>query len=192
MNTWEIEQARRIGGEVQRLRKESKKSAQWLADRTDELGLKITRQAIADLENGRRRYVTTAELIVLAVALNTAPVNLVYPGPYFQRIEFTPGVEMVEVVAAEWFSGNRDWRLDDALTEEQMAGSELMEKNTRLLYLHREFIEALGAVRKLKERADFDNDRELIEYYEKRIEDLKKAIELGELPHDDVRAEIYD
>jgi transcriptional regulator with XRE-family HTH domain len=67
--------------------------------------MKMTRQAISDLENGRRRYVTTAELVILAAALNTSPVNLVYPGPYDVQVELMPGVSVLEFDAAEWFSG---------------------------------------------------------------------------------------
>lgn len=80
-------------------------SAQWLSDRTKELGYEVTRSVISDLENGRRRYVTTAELIVLAAALNTSPVNLVYPGPYQNIVEILPGRGAGEFIAAQWFSG---------------------------------------------------------------------------------------
>lgn len=62
-----------------------RRSAQWLADKTGELGYQVSRTTISDLENGRRRYVTTAELVVLALALDTAPIALMYPGPYFDR-----------------------------------------------------------------------------------------------------------
>jgi transcriptional regulator with XRE-family HTH domain len=105
VNTWEVEHARRIGAEVQRLRKAAKLSAQSLSEKTDQLGFKITRQTIADLENGRRRFVTTAELVILAVALDTPPVCLVYPGPYDNTIEIIPGREGIEFDAAQWFSG---------------------------------------------------------------------------------------
>ncbi|MGV7904065.1 hypothetical protein PJN93_30090, partial [Mycobacterium kansasii] len=49
--SWELEHAHRIGREVQRLRKNAKLTAQQLGDRTGRLGLKMTRQAISDLEN---------------------------------------------------------------------------------------------------------------------------------------------
>lgn len=179
MNTWELEQAARIGAEVRRLRKRSKKSAQWLSERTEELGLKMTRQAITDLENGRRRFVTTAELVILAVALNTAPVVLVYPGPYRKSVEIVPGLKRPELVAAEWFSGNKDWRIEDGkflLSPEQLAASTLSEENTRELFLHRELFDAHRNASLLRERGEFDKDRELIEYYEKRIRDLQAEL----------------
>lgn len=105
MNTWEVEHAHRVGKEVQRLRKAAGLTAQQLGDRAEQLGMKMTRQAISDLENGRRRYVTTAELVILAAALNTSPVNLVYPGPYDLQVDLMPGVSVLEFDAAEWFSG---------------------------------------------------------------------------------------
>jgi hypothetical protein len=63
---------------------------------------------IADLENGRRKYVTTAELIVLARALNTTPIALLYPDPLSdESIKMLPisGVTASEAFALQWFSG---------------------------------------------------------------------------------------
>lgn len=98
---WAEEQARRTALEVRRLR--DKKSAQWLADRTKELGSPITRAVISDLELGRRRYVTSAELIILAAALDTAPITLLYPPPYNETIELVPDVDEPKIGAVEWF-----------------------------------------------------------------------------------------
>jgi transcriptional regulator with XRE-family HTH domain len=107
---WESAQAARIGKEVRRLRRlrGTERSAAWLAGKAEELGLKMTRQTIADLENGRRRYVTTAELVILATALNTSPVALLYPGPdYNAEIEVLPDIHDRKIEAAQWFSGVR-------------------------------------------------------------------------------------
>lgn len=96
----------RIAGAIRRAR--GKRSAQWLADRTADLGYPITRAQIANYESGRKQSLDIAELIVLAVALDTSPVTLVYPGPYDdQTIEALPGVEASKFVAAEWFSAAR-------------------------------------------------------------------------------------
>jgi hypothetical protein len=105
---WAEDQARTIAAEIRRLR--GGRSAQWLADRTKALGHHVTRSVIADLENGRRKYVTTAELIVLAAALNTAPVALVFPGPYDADIQLLPkeGQLWKAIWAVEWFSGLMD------------------------------------------------------------------------------------
>jgi hypothetical protein len=60
---------------------------------------------IADLENGRRRYVTTAELTILARALNTAPVALLYPDPCATEVEMLPDYKTTGPFALQWFSG---------------------------------------------------------------------------------------
>ena len=104
---WAEEQASRIAAEVRRLRRP--RSAQWLADRTAELGYTVTRAVIADLENGRRKYITTAELMVLARALNTTPIALLYPDPLSNdSIEMLPGWKASKTVALQWFSGEVD------------------------------------------------------------------------------------
>ena len=100
---WAEEQALRVAKEVRRLR--GSRSAQWVSDRTKELGHEVTRSVIADLENGRRRYVTTAELIALALALDTAPIALLYPPAYDEQIEILPDMKTTKLVAAEAFCG---------------------------------------------------------------------------------------
>ena len=103
---WAEEQARRTALEIRRLR--GRQSAQWLADRTKELGSPITRAVISDLELGRRRYVTSAELIVLAAALDTAPITLLYPPPYDETIELMPGVEEPKIAVVDWFCSDNN------------------------------------------------------------------------------------
>jgi hypothetical protein len=108
---WAKEQARRVAAEVRRLREPH--SAQWLSDRTAELGHTVTRAVITDLENGRRKYVTTAELIVLAEALETAPVALLYPPPYNDEVDALPHNSMTKINAVQHFSGVFDPTLPD-------------------------------------------------------------------------------
>jgi hypothetical protein len=100
---WGEDQAVRVAQEVRRLR--DPRSAQWLSDRTAELGYCVTRSVIADLENGRRRYVTTAELCALAWALKVPPIRLLYPELPDGAVEVVPGVEKPSIEAAMWFSG---------------------------------------------------------------------------------------
>jgi hypothetical protein len=116
--SWADEQASRIASEVRRLR--GSNSAQWLSDRTAALGHTVTRSVIADLENGRRKYVTTAELIVLALALDTAPITLLYPGPYLDgMVRLSPkGAEIPEIIAVEWFSGDSGGVSDVPITRD--------------------------------------------------------------------------
>jgi transcriptional regulator with XRE-family HTH domain len=141
VDTWEAAQAARIGKAVHDLR--GNRTAAWLANRAGELGLKMTRQTIADLENGRRRYVTTAELAVLAVALNTTPVSLAYPEPYEddgEFIEVLRGVPVPKLLAAQWFSGLT------SLPQTEVSDREEYERNTRQLRAARRIWEAETAL----------------------------------------------
>lgn len=85
------------------------RSAKWLSDRTAELGYRVSPTVIAKLDSGHRGNVlSVAELLVLAAALDIAPIALLYPGPYEQVTELTPGVMSTEFLAAQWFSGEHD------------------------------------------------------------------------------------
>ncbi|KAA1249807.1 hypothetical protein F0Q45_13055 [Mycobacterium simiae] len=106
MNTWESDHAAAIGRKVRDLR--GKQSAAWLSEKTEELGLKLTRQTITDLENGRRRYVTTAELVILAAALDVPAVALVYPDLPDGNVEVLPGQHVSATVALLRFTGEKD------------------------------------------------------------------------------------
>lgn len=78
-------------------------TALQLSERCRELGAPIHRSTITKIENGRPRF-DFGELLVLAAALDTSPVRLVYPGPYDQNVEVLPGVDATEFVAAQWFT----------------------------------------------------------------------------------------
>lgn len=65
----------------------------------------MSQSSISELENGNRKNVSVAEVIVLARALNTAPLCLIYPGPYSDVVQVLPGVDAVELWAAQWFAG---------------------------------------------------------------------------------------
>lgn len=137
VDTWEAAQARRIGSSVKALR--GSRTGQWLSDRTADIGLKMTRQTLTDLENGRRRYVTTAELAVLAAALNVPPIVLLYPGPdYGEYIEVLPGVHDQQVSAAQWFSGIRDHGYSAASGAGQASARAQYRDSVRTLQLWRE------------------------------------------------------
>jgi cephalosporin hydroxylase len=107
-NDWAAEQAARIGGEIRRLR--GSRSQQWLSDRTHALGYRVDHTTIADLENHKCNDVSTAELTVLAKALDTAPIALLYPSSYGSELQVLPGVDATSWSAAEWFSGLTDHR----------------------------------------------------------------------------------
>ena len=88
-------------------------SAQQLADETKRLGYPISRSQIANYESGRKQSLDIAELLVIAAALDTAPVCLVFPGPYRNDVQIFPeSVDFPELLAAQWFSGLA-WAISD-------------------------------------------------------------------------------
>src|ERR1700729_3027160 len=87
-------------------------SAQQLADRCAELGLDtLTRQVISRMEHGRREAVSTAELAVLAAALDTAPVLLLYPLGITEGAGPRRGRTAEPLQAVRWWAGETG--LDD-------------------------------------------------------------------------------
>ncbi len=84
------------------------RSAQVIADETARLGFPITRDTIANIENGRKRSVDVPELIVLAKALGIPPLRLIYPDLVDAPVEALPGVDKTSGDAALSFCGYDD------------------------------------------------------------------------------------
>ena len=98
----------RIANEIERLRTahpEGKKSAQWLSDRTHELGHRVGRSRISDLETGRRKRMDVTELMVIAEALGIPPVQLLFPGLLNGESEYLPGKTDTAWNALQRFTG---------------------------------------------------------------------------------------
>ncbi|CCC45993.1 helix-turn-helix domain-containing protein [Mycobacterium canetti] len=179
---WGEHEAYRVAREIERLR--AGRSTQWLADRTKELGCEVSRSVITDLENGRRRYVTTAELLVLAAALNVPPVVLVYPGPrYEEYIEVLPGVQSTEIDAVQWFSGIRDHGYTDSASRPaesaRLRGE--YEKNIGRLQAWRRLLEVEHELAKPIPANPSEEARKLIEERLVRLRDerLERRFLLG-------------
>ncbi len=100
---WQESTTRRIAEEVRRLR--GNRSAQWLSDRTAELGRRVTRATISDMETGRRNRVEVAELLVIAAALDVPPLLLLYPDMPHGRVEYLPGEIITGTEALDRFTG---------------------------------------------------------------------------------------
>jgi len=107
---WAERLTKRIGEEIKRLRGD--RSGQWLSDRTAELGHRVSRSTISEIETHRRKSITAADLVILAAALDTAPVALVYPPPYNEDVEALPGKLISKFDAAQEFSGIFDAKRD--------------------------------------------------------------------------------
>jgi len=128
---WAKDTTGRIAGAVKALR--GKRSAQWLADRTAELGHPISRTAISNLEVGRKGSVDVLELIVLARALGVPPLLLLYPALSAGEVEVLPGHRASSWAAGEWFAGRAPYVATDE-TGEVVSDAEY-ENGARLLRL---------------------------------------------------------
>jgi len=130
-SSWARNTTDRIAGAVKALR--GKRSAQWLADRTADLGHPISRTAISNLEVGRKGSVDVAELIVLARALGVPPLLLLYPAQAAGEVEVLPGHRASSWAAGQWFTGRAPYVATDE-TGEVVSDAEY-ENGARLLRL---------------------------------------------------------
>jgi transcriptional regulator with XRE-family HTH domain len=109
---WAENQAQHIGQKIREARELNKVSAQQLADATTKIGLPVSRVTIADIENGRRRYVSTAELIAISSAMGISPFDLLYPSG--EEVEYLPDSRLPRFVAQSQFAGLRGPDIDQA------------------------------------------------------------------------------
>lgn len=166
--TWEMRHAKAVGRGVQLRRKAIGKTAQQLSDATGKFGLALSRQAIADLENGRRRYVTTAELAILAAALDIPPILLLYPGFPDKSVEVVPGVERASRYAALWFAGieagpSTDAQVNEATVLMTVAVGDLESKKRELMYAEIQASKAKASPEFAEEIVRIRNEVELAE-----------------------------
>ncbi len=98
-----------VAAEVRRRRKELRMSAQDLADRCEEIGYPIPRNVIANMESGRRSTIPLVEVMVLAEALRTYPICLLYPVGYVDEVQRLP-LRYSEPTweAMRWFTGDME------------------------------------------------------------------------------------
>lgn len=101
--TWAEDQTKRVGAEVRRLR--GKRTGQWLSDETERLGHALSRTTISELENGKRKDISVAEITVLARALAVSPLQLIYPDLAHGPVDVLPGRTVSSAEAMLWFSG---------------------------------------------------------------------------------------
>lgn len=103
----------RIGVAIRDLRGE--RSTQWISDVTEELGLRVSRSTITDIEIGRRKYVAVHELSLIAAALGVTPANLLtWGGVPDGEVELLPGRTIDGLTALEWWGGHPLLRVSPA------------------------------------------------------------------------------
>jgi transcriptional regulator with XRE-family HTH domain len=93
-----------VAAEVRRRRRELRMSAQELADKCEEIGYRIPRNVIANMESGRRAVLPLVDVVVLAKALDTNPICLIYPVGYVAEVQQLPLEHRTTPLdAMEWF-----------------------------------------------------------------------------------------
>lgn len=98
------DQTERLGRAIKELRGDM--SAQRVSDLTDQLGCRVTRSVIADLETGRRKFLPVHELIMIAAALGVTPATLLTWGDLPDGdVELFPGRTVTGFDAARWIGG---------------------------------------------------------------------------------------
>ncbi|MFC9424918.1 helix-turn-helix domain-containing protein [Streptomyces sp. NPDC056987] len=110
---WEDQVMATVAGEVRRRRKELRMSAQDLADRCTDIGHPIPRNVIANMESGRRATLPLVDVMVLAMALDTHPICLIYPVGYVDDVQQQPLEDPRSTWdAMQWFTGEGPKALD--------------------------------------------------------------------------------
>ncbi|WP_329119321.1 helix-turn-helix domain-containing protein [Streptomyces sp. NBC_01465] len=103
-----------VAAEVRRRRKELRMSAQDLAERCEELGHPIPRNVIANMESGRRSNLPLVDVMVLAKALRTNPICLIYPIGYIPEVQRLPYEDRIAPWnAMTWFIAQDNGSLAD-------------------------------------------------------------------------------
>lgn len=124
MSNWPAELTRHIASRIKALRGD--RSAQWLSDRTAELGHRVSRSTISEIETGKRQTISIDALLVLSWALHVSPIEF---------IGFTDGP-----------SG--------AITDEMRQAADILEKVSRL-YDWKDPARGEWSARQLRREADY-------------------------------------
>lgn len=176
---WAEEQAKRIGKAVRDLR--GNRTGQWLSDETG-----LPRTTISELESGKRKAVSTAELCLLAWALRVPPIRLIYPDLPDGPVEVVPGKRVPSIEAATWFSGELVYQpvlppgpLDEEPKRDLDEAKDLFY-GRRLVDLSRRRIELQQRIKSLpKLVADLRaaDDPSSADYYAKEIDAARQEID---------------
>lgn len=143
---WSARVVRRVAREVRRYREaqQPRMSTQQLEERTAEVGMRIPRSVLANLESGRRETVSAAEVVILAAALGVAPIELISPVGFDKQVEMLPGREMDPLSAMRWFTGELKLDMDGADTTLRRPGT-AEQSSTYLVEYHDELTSRLRA-----------------------------------------------
>jgi hypothetical protein len=168
---WSHDLVRRIGATMKAAR--GSRSANWLSERTAELGYRVSPTVIAKLDSGHRGDVlSVAELLVLAAALDIAPTALLYGGPYEQETELLPVVKTTQLAAAQWFSGNLDGKppVPSADSYQYRQNNKRLSASRRVLELQARKKALLSNMRDTDDQATLESLSDALAHVESDIE----------------------
>jgi len=114
---WQRRLVNVLAGEVRRRRKELKMSARQLSEACEKRGVKLPRSVLANLESGRRPYVSVAEWLALAAALGVPPSVLLFPVGRGKPAEVPPSGPQDPLNAISWLSGLALYPHDESVTD---------------------------------------------------------------------------
>lgn len=84
-------------------------SAQDLADACEEIGYPIPRNVVANMESGRRTTLPLPDVLVLAEALHTHPICLLFPVGYTAKVPVLPDRDPGDTwTTLRWFTGEQN------------------------------------------------------------------------------------
>jgi transcriptional regulator with XRE-family HTH domain len=102
---WQVALATTVGKRVAKFRKQRGMTAQQLSDQlAEQLGVKMQRTVIGNLEAGERRTVSLAEIFALAYVLRVPAILLQVPLGK-DEFEVLPGMTVHPWYAARWVAG---------------------------------------------------------------------------------------
>lgn len=157
----------------------------WVSNATENLGCRVTKALITDMEIGRRKCVAVHEISVLAAALGVTPAVLLTWGDMPDaEVEMLPGRRARAEIVAGWWGGEQLWALASAgrdLPRDQRTG-ELMQltksrRDTKKLLLR-------ARLRNLDDTTPIDQRlvaelRDQLEAIETRIREIGGVIDGG-------------
>jgi transcriptional regulator with XRE-family HTH domain len=124
-----------------------------LSSRCGELGLPLDRNVITKIERGHRNSVTVDEVMVLAAALDVAPIRLLFGVGTEAESEPLPGEVREPFRAAQWFTDERPFPgADDGAYIERIAADWLYATSSPM-WLSRRYRDAVAAEKQALRRA---------------------------------------
>lgn len=107
----------RIGASVRRARADRRLNGDDLTEALNRLGIELTRNALANLETGRRDTISIGEWFGLACVLDVAPAALLLPDPVADVTVLPNRPPVPGHWALEWITGAGERLPDDLLSE---------------------------------------------------------------------------